>query len=137
MAKSPITRMVVHDVERIPVQLEPGVLYVSREFETAAHLCCCGCGTKTVTPLGPGRWRLTSEGDKPTLYPSVGNTAFPCRSHYFIGHGQVRWAGELSDAAHEAAIDADIAAVTDALHLKPSIWQSAKTWLTRVFRLHR
>lgn len=37
----------------MPKQLEPAVLYISQEFETAAHLCACGCGVKVRTPLGP------------------------------------------------------------------------------------
>ena len=31
-------------VQHIPRHLEPGVLYVSIEYATAAHTCCCGCG---------------------------------------------------------------------------------------------
>ena len=27
-----------------------------------------------------------------SLYPSVGNWSFPCKSHYWIEHSHVRWA---------------------------------------------
>jgi hypothetical protein len=38
-------------VEFIPKALEDGVLYISTKYRTASHRCCCGCGTKIVTPL--------------------------------------------------------------------------------------
>ena len=31
-------------VSTIPDELQEGVIYVSIEFATAAHKCCCGCG---------------------------------------------------------------------------------------------
>ena len=46
-------------VEFIPKTLEPGVLYVSEEFEAAVHLCACGCGLKVSTPLSPTEWDVT------------------------------------------------------------------------------
>jgi len=76
----------------MPKALRPGVLYVSREFGTAAHLCACGCGLKVRTPLGPTEWALEETEWGPTLYPSIGNWQQPCRSHYWIYRGEVRWA---------------------------------------------
>lgn len=75
----------------MPARLEPGVLYVSDEFETAAHLCACGCGRKVRTPLGPTEWEFTSDEDGPSLWPSVGNWQFPCRSHYIVDKGSIEW----------------------------------------------
>jgi hypothetical protein len=75
-------------VALMPQQLEAGVLYLSETYGTAIHLCACGCGIETVTPLGAGGWTFT-EG--PTLRPSVGNQAMPCASHYFITAGRVDW----------------------------------------------
>ena len=83
-------------VEYIPEKLEPGILYTSRKYRTASHLCCCGCGLKVVTPLNPAKWRLTDHGQTVSLYPSIGNWSFPCRSHYWIDHGQIKWAGAMS-----------------------------------------
>ncbi|MEW1836919.1 DUF6527 family protein [Nonomuraea angiospora] len=40
-------------VEHIPERLEPGELYISFPFATAAHLCACGCGKEVVIPLSP------------------------------------------------------------------------------------
>ncbi|WP_407701071.1 DUF6527 family protein [Tsuneonella troitsensis] len=76
----------------MPPSLEPGVLYVSREFETAAHLCACGCGRKVRTPLGPTEWEVSAGTHGPSLWPSIGNWQFPCRSHYVIRDGGIEWA---------------------------------------------
>ena len=83
-------------VEFIPDELEEGVLYVSMEHATVTHRCACGCGREVVTPLAPTDWQLSFDGDSVTLYPSIGNWAFPCRSHYFIRGGAIRWAGDMS-----------------------------------------
>ncbi|RSK23858.1 MULTISPECIES: DUF6527 family protein [Hymenobacter] len=86
-----------HDfVEFVPQVLEQGVLYVSMPYATAAHLCCCGCGNKVVTPLTPTDWKLFYDGESISLTPSIGNWSFPCRSHYWIKHGKITWAGQWS-----------------------------------------
>jgi hypothetical protein len=87
----------IERVRTMPTVLEPGVLYVSDEYGTAAHLCACGCGSKIRTPLGPTEWSVQDMPEGPTLYPSVGNWQKPCRSHYFIMDGDIRWAGEMSE----------------------------------------
>jgi len=78
-------------VHYIPKELKPGVLYVSEEFCTAAHLCACGCGSKVRTPLGPTEWFLKESNNGPTLRPSVGNWQLPCQSHYWISQGRIKW----------------------------------------------
>jgi hypothetical protein len=78
-------------VEYVPEQLDPGVVYVSVEHALASHLCCCGCGHEAVTPLGPDDWKLIFDGVSVSLSPSIGNWRLPCRSHYWIERGQVRW----------------------------------------------
>ena len=78
-------------VHYMPRVLEPGVLYVSEEYGAAAHLCACGCGAKIRTPLGPAQWRIYEGKDGPSLYPSVGNWQQPCRSHYIVSRGKIRW----------------------------------------------
>jgi uncharacterized protein DUF6527 len=83
-------------VEFIPEHLEAGVLYVSRRYATASHLCCCGCGLEVVTPLNPAKWRLTERGGAVSLAPSIGNWSFPCKSHCWIMGNRVRWAGAMS-----------------------------------------
>lgn len=90
-------------VQFIPQTLEPGILYVSEEFEAAVHLCACGCGYKVSTPLGSVEWSLTETTDGPSLDPSIGNWEFPCRSHYWIIGGRIVWSGTWSPAQVEAA----------------------------------
>jgi hypothetical protein len=79
-------------VDEIPAELIDGTIYVSIEFETVVHRCCCGCGSKVVTPLSPTDWKLTFDGETVSLDPSVGNWSYPCRSHYFIERSRVVWA---------------------------------------------
>ncbi len=83
-------RFELRKVKYMPAELEPGILYVAEQFGAAAHLCACGCGTIVRTPLD--RWSLTETRNGPTLYPSIGNWQEPCRSHYWIRRGAVRWA---------------------------------------------
>jgi hypothetical protein len=85
-------------VELMPARLESGVLYVSKKYRTAAHLCACGCGEKVRTQLGDLGWRLTKGRSGPTLYPSIGNWQKPCRSHYYIRDGRVIWQPAWSDS---------------------------------------
>lgn len=74
----------VQFVESFPNELENGVLYVSLTFNTAVHLCACGCGMQTVTKLAPKEWCMTYNGKTISLYPSIGNWGFKCRSHYWV-----------------------------------------------------
>ena len=78
-------------VEFIPESLDEGVLYVSRRFNTAAHLCCCGCGSEVITPLSPAEWRVGEEKGGVSLWPSIGNWSYPCQSHYWIRANRVIW----------------------------------------------
>jgi hypothetical protein len=78
-------------VEFVPEELREGVVYVSIRFATASHLCCCGCGSKVVTPLRPDDWKLIFDGKSISLYPSIGNWSFPCQSHYWIRRNTVQW----------------------------------------------
>jgi hypothetical protein len=84
-------------VHFIPEQLEPGVIYISMEYATAAHSCCCGCGEQVVTPFTPTDWKLTFDGEKISLWPSIGNWNFRCRSHYIIRNSQVLGAEPWND----------------------------------------
>lgn len=84
-------------VEAIPCEIPEGVLFISEFYATAIHKCCCGCGREVVTPLSPVKWQLRcGPGNTVTLYPSIGNWNFPCRSHYWIRGSRVAWAGDMS-----------------------------------------
>ncbi len=82
-------------VELIPKERERGVIYVSIPYATAVHDCFCGCGIKVVTPISPTGWQLVYDGESVSFFPSVGNWAFPCRSHYWIKRDWVVWAGDM------------------------------------------
>ncbi|MES9995733.1 DUF6527 family protein [Desulfovibrio aminophilus] len=89
-------------VEYIPEKLEPGVLYISMEYATAAHSCCCGCGEEVVTPFTPTDWKMTFDGETVSLNPSIGNWNLPCRSHYVIDRGKVIMARPWTNKQIEA-----------------------------------
>lgn len=89
-------------VEFIPDRLEPSVLYISRRYATASHLCCCGCEREVVTPLNPAKWRITEREGKVSLAPSVGNWSFSCRSHYWINANRVQWSTAMAPEVIQA-----------------------------------
>lgn len=84
-------------VEFIPEKIEDGVLYISVEYCTAIHKCVCGCGNRVVTPLSPTDWELTFNGKSITLYPSIGNWNFECKSHYWIRRSEIEFAGRWTE----------------------------------------
>lgn len=89
--------------EFIPAEIEPGKLYISITYATASHLCACGCGERVVTPLSPADWSLTFDGETVSLYPSIGNWAQRCRSHYWIREDRIIWARAFSEKRIAAA----------------------------------
>lgn len=89
-------------VEYIPAQPEEGILYISIQYKSAVHLCICGCGNKVVTPLTPKDWELTFDGVSVSLYPSIGNWSFPCRTHYFITKNKIEIMEKWSDSRVES-----------------------------------
>lgn len=80
-------------VETIQDDLIEGVLYISEKYGCAIHLCACGCGIKTVTPIGRDEWSLSKNIDKVTLRPSIGNFMGenPYHAHYFITDNKIEW----------------------------------------------
>src|SRR5436189_6476621 len=89
-------------VTNIPDKLGPGVLYISMEYATAAHSCCCGCGEEVVTPFTPTDWKITFDGETVSLWPSVGSWSLACRSHYIIERNQALEASRWSESQIEA-----------------------------------
>ena len=86
----------VYVEEFIPGELEDGILYISKRFGIAIHLCACGCGQKTVTDLKPrwsDGWTLTDDDGRITLRPSIGNFngENPYHAHYFITDNKIQW----------------------------------------------
>lgn len=79
-------------VKQIPKDIPDGILFISIEFETIMHKCCCGCGKDVITPISPNQWKLTFDGESVSLYPSIGNWSFDCQSHYWIKKSKILWA---------------------------------------------
>lgn len=95
-------------VEFIPESIEQGKLYISEQYKTAIHKCCCGCGEEVVTPLTPVDWRLIKGAKGVSLYPSIGNWNYRCQSHYFIRDNQVLWAKQFSPGQIELVQKRDL-----------------------------
>jgi hypothetical protein len=83
-------------VHYMPKELEPGILYVSEEFDIAMHLCACGCRSKVKTPLGPTEWSMKETKSGPSMRPSIGNWQQACQSHYWITGGKIVWGEKWS-----------------------------------------
>jgi len=83
-------------VEYTPSNHEDSTIYISVKFATAVHKCCCGCGNEVVTPLSPTDWQLIFDGISISLYPSIGNWGFKCKSHYWIRYDRIIWAPQWS-----------------------------------------
>jgi hypothetical protein len=92
----PIARLNHEFVEHIPTDIKTGTLYISVQYSTAVHKCCCGCGNEVVTPLSPTDWKLIFDGETVSLDPSIGSWSLDCKSHYWIEDGNVRWAPRWS-----------------------------------------
>lgn len=85
--KVPVT---LQEVVHLPDTLQPNVIYYSEKSCVAVHLCLCGCGQLTVTPIYPDNdpeemWHITRK-DKLTMTPSILQGA-GCKSHYIITNG--------------------------------------------------
>jgi hypothetical protein len=129
--------LALQHVTYLPKELASGILYASKEYGVAAHLCACGCGSKVITPLGPTEWILTERGGRPTLRPSIGNWQQPCRSHYLITDGHIHWAGQWSEAQVIAGRKAEQErreTYYAARNRKPGFWQSVVELIRDLFK---
>lgn len=84
-------------VRRVPDILQEGILYVCFECNVVVHLCACGCGEKVVLQIDPDFWRVQYDGETVSLFPSIGNYQYPCRSHYWIEQNRVKWVRDLPE----------------------------------------
>lgn len=92
----------------VPHELDPGVLYISLEYTSMIHLCACGCGREVVTPLSPMDWKMSFDGEAVSVSPSIGSWSLPCRSHYFIDRGAIRWANDWTDEEIQKGRELDL-----------------------------
>lgn len=132
-------------VNSVPEKLESQTLYVSMDYATAVHKCCCGCGREVVTPLSPTDWKLIYDGVSVSLSPSIGNWSFDCQSHYWIVENTVRWAGQWSKEQIAAGRTNDRRAKQEYLtadeeagvekptrgESRPGFWSRLWKWLSR------
>lgn len=81
-------------VSLIPDNIEQGILYICLPCNVAIHLCACGCKEKVVTPIDPKGWIMTYNGETVSLYPSIGNWSYKCKSHYYIKQDKIVWLSE-------------------------------------------
>ncbi|WP_363317716.1 DUF6527 family protein [Chelatococcus sp.] len=72
---------------------------------TSAH---AGAGRRVVTPLSPNDWKFICNGRNVSVSPSIGSWSLPCRSHYVIEHGRIRWADDWTDEQVERGRNADL-----------------------------
>ena len=87
-----INKFKVEFVDKVPLNLNNGILYVCLSCNVIVHKCACGCGEKTVTPIDKKYgWIMKYDGQSITLRPSIGNFNIPCRSHYYITDNNVEW----------------------------------------------
>lgn len=95
---SPAATLTPEFVDTFPTEMSPGVLYVSITYRTTGHLCCCGCESEVIAPLGPAQWSMTFDGETVSMHPSIGNWALECQSHYTIRRNQVLWRRKFTPA---------------------------------------
>jgi hypothetical protein len=82
LAKVP---MQLEEVEFIPEKLEEGKFYYSEKYQTATHLCPCGCGQHFAIQIKENEWTISQK--KPlTVTPSLWHK-IQCKSHYVINNG--------------------------------------------------
>ena len=73
------------EVEFIPEQLEEGKFYYSEKYQTASHLCACGCGQNFPVQIKQGEWNITTK-EPLTVTPSFQHR-IQCMAHYIITDG--------------------------------------------------
>ena len=88
-------------VELMPEKFEERILYVSVQYATAIHLCCCGCKNKVVTPLTPKDSKLIFDGETVSLYPSIGNWNF--NASRTTGFAKEKWVGPRAGARRKSS----------------------------------
>ena len=70
--------------EYIPSDLNQNFIYISKKYKTSVHLCLCGCGNISVTPINKDGWILIEFNDKISFTPSILNSNCPNKYHYII-----------------------------------------------------
>jgi hypothetical protein len=129
----------LQEVVSFPQPLTEGVLYFSSRFAVSAHKCACGCGNDVILAVNPAQWQLTRHHDgTASLRPSIDNSSFPCRSHYWIRSGKVDWYAPLTDEEVQEARARDRrarSAYYQQLSTPVGLLGRLRTWLNKVLKL--
>lgn len=118
-------------VDRIPKQMEEGIVYHTEEFELAGLLCACGCGHR-ITLIVPDSHRVWDEDGYATIQPSVGVFDAECKSHYVIRAGNVQWLRAFSGAQATKIMQRQIARHVSQ-DVKPASWLRRSTAILLLF----
>jgi hypothetical protein len=92
----PAREIVVVESDTPPANLPWRNIVLAREDNedwAVGFMCPCGCGKRLELLLvkeAKPSWKLTIEGNKPTLHPSVW-LKFGCKSHFWIKKGKIFW----------------------------------------------
>ena len=98
MKAKKIISLSVKYVDFIPevADMLENIIYISKKFNTASHLCLCGCKNEVVTPIineelnGIG-WIVTEGKHNPFMVsfaPSILNNHCPNKCHYVIQYSK-------------------------------------------------
>lgn len=126
----------VQKVERLPAALADNVVYVSEEFEVAALKCACGCGHQVNLLLGDGH-TVYDEGGLADISPSIGVWDAPCRSHFWIYRGRVRWADQWSDAEIHSAMERQLSRHLQGAKTEQPWYRRLARWAVNIFRFRK
>ncbi len=126
----------VEKVERFPAALADNVVYVSEEFEVAALKCACGCGHQVNLLLGDGH-TVYDEGGLADISPSIGVWDAPCRSHFWIHRGRVRWADQWSDAEIHSAMERQLSRHVQHAKASQPWYKRLARWAVSVLRFRK
>jgi hypothetical protein len=124
----------------MPDKFDEGVLYVSKEFGIAGHLCACGCENKVFTPIDVTEWDIKINNGKVSMWPSIGNGQLPCKSHYLILNDNIIWLNNINyqqylrnlNSAHEARKK-----YYKEMDNNKSIFSNIKIFLKKLFKLFK
>jgi hypothetical protein len=127
-------------VDRIPREIESGIVYHSQEYELGALLCACGCGHR-INLLVPDSHRIFPDRGSVTVRPSILVADGACLSHYFITAGEVEWSYAFSSAQARNVMQRQVARHIEADTKPVSTWarlrNAVKRFVDSIGRLFR
>lgn len=77
--------MILQIVDFVPEIMEFGIVYYSPEYNTANHLCPCGCGQQTCISIKKDEWSIIQQ--EPLMMMPSFLQRNGCKSHYIIDKG--------------------------------------------------